>query len=458
MRMKIDMRPTFPLLFNDGELQIVRDYKLKYDTISNILDSNPEVLDAVHEDLKDFGSAEGRDTTFSSEHLLRALLVKWNEGLSFRDTVVRLADSTVLRNFTRLNSGEVMNYSLLNTAFKTIRLETWETINAILEQWAKGEKKINGTRLRLDSTVCESNIHYPTDASLLWDSYRVASRMIERIREQESIRGGGCRFHVDKIKKLYTFIATHCSKKNKSTKREVRKSTGILLHRVEAVVETAKSVVEHGKKDACGIKAMALINELESSLPDMGKVIAQARRAYNGETVPACERIFSIFEPHTELLMRGKQHKPVEFGHVVQIGQTEEKFISFYSVEQKSRHDSEMVEPVLQNHKETFGAYPSEFSADKNYYKGMEDIKEWEEEIDIFSICKKGGRTPEEIAREHGALFKLAQKFRAGCEGSISVLKRVFGLRRCLNRGFKSFAASVGCLVSCHNLFLLSKL
>ena len=458
MRTKIDICPTFPPLFDDGDLQIVREYKLKYDTISDILDANPEVLDAVHEDLKDFGSAEGRETTYSSEHLLRALLVKWNEGLSFRDTVVRIADSTVLRNFTRLNSGKVMNYSILDTAFKTIRPQTWDTINGHLEQWASAEKKISGTRLRLDSTVCESNIHYPTDASLLWDCYRTASRMIQQVRDQESILAGWHRFHVGKIKKLYTFIATHCSKKNKSTKRKVRKSTGILLQRVEAIVETAKSVVEHGRKAACGIEAMALIIELQSSLPDMVKVVTQARRAYNGESVPARERIFSIFEPHTELLMRGKQHKPVEFGHLVQIGQTEEKFISFYSVEQKSRHDSEMVEPVLEDHKESFGAYPSEFSADKNYYKSMEEIEEWEEDIDIFAVCKKGKRSSEEIAREHDELFKLAQKFRAGCEGSISVLKRVFGLRRCLNRGFKSFAASVGCLVFCHNLILLSKL
>lgn len=458
MRKKIDICPTFPPLFDDGELQIVCDYKQKYDTISEILDSNHKILDAVHQDLKDLGSDDGRGSTYSSEHLLRALLVKWTEGLGFRDTVVRIADSTIFRNFTRLNSGKVMNYSLLDTAFKIIRPETWDKINALLEQSAREEKKITGTRLRLDSTVCESNIHYPTDASLLWDCYRVASRKIERIRELDRLLGGEYRFHINKIKKLYTFIATHCTKKNKSTKREVKKCTGILLQRVEVVVETAKAVVEHGKKVSCGLMTKALINELESSLPDMGKVVAQARRAFNGETVPARERIFSIFETHTELLMRGKQHKPVEFGHLVQIGQTEEKFISFYAVEQKSRHDSEMVDPVLQDHKKSFGAYPSEFSADKNYYKSMDETKEWEEEIDIFSICKKGGRTPEEIAREHGALFKLAQKFRAGCEGSISVLKRVFGLRRCLNRGFKSFSASVGCLVFCHNLVLVSKL
>jgi IS5 family transposase len=201
-----------------------------------------------------------------------------------------------------------------------------------------------------------------------------------------------------------------------------------------------------------------MADELKTRLPAMERVVAQSRRAFSGETVPARERIFSIFEDHAELLMRGKEHKPVEFGHLVQIGQTGQKFISFYAVEQRSRHDNVMGDVALEDHKASFGEYPNRFAADKNYYVSMEHIDEWEEEIDIFSVGKKGNRTAEEIAREHGMLFKLAQKFRAGCEGSISVLKRVFGLRRCLNRGFNSFASAIGCLVFSHNLVLLSKL
>ena len=456
--MKIDKDPTFPLLLDDGELKIVNDYRCKYDSISDILDLNPSVLDAVHEDLKNWGTFGGRDSTYSSEQLLRALLVKWMEGLSFRDTIVRIADSTILRNFTRINSGEVMNFTVLDTAFKKISPSTWDKINTLLEQWAKKENKITGKALRLDGTVCETTIHYPTDAHLLWDCYRVAARIMQQIGKEDHTLILGHRFHTSKIKRLYTFIATHGTKKNKSTKRKLEKTRRILLQRVEAVVDTAQQVVDYGKKAVCGVMTMVRSMVLESYLADMRHVIAQSRRAFNGETVPASERIFSIFEPHTELLMRGKEHKPYEFGHLVQIGQTAEKFISFYAVDPLSSHDSEMVDPVLEDHKASFGSYPEKFATDKNYYKSMEHIAKWEKKIDTFSMCKKGNRTPEETAREHGELFKLAQKFRAGCEGSISVLKRVFGLRRCLNRGFNSFASSVGCLVFCHNLVVLSRL
>jgi IS5 family transposase len=456
--MKIDQDPTFPLLLDDGELKIVSDYRQQYDSIGTLLDMNPALLDAIHKDLREWGSYGGRDSTYSTEHLFRGILVKWIEGFSFRETIVRIADSTILRNFTRINSGKVMNFTVLDSAFKHISFSTWNKINTVLEQWAKKEKKITGNALRLDSTVCESTIHYPTDAHLLWDCYRLAARIMQQIGKEDHTLILGHRFHSLKMKQLYTFIATHGTKKKKATLRKIEKTKQLLLQRVDAIVAIAQNVVDYGKKNACGIMAMARLAQLENYLTDMRHVVAQSRRAFNGETVPASERIFSIFEPHTELLMRGKEHKPFEFGHLVQIGQTDEKFISFYAVEPVSRHDSEMVDPALEDHKASFGAYPIKFATDKNYYKSMDHIAKWEEKIDIFSMGKKGKRTPEEIVREHGTLFKLAQKFRAGCEGSISVLKRVFGLRRCLNRGFNSFAASVGCLVFCHNLVVLSRL
>jgi len=143
---------------------------------------------------------------------------------------------------------------------------------------------------------------------------------------------------------------------------------------------------------------------------------------------------------------------------MVTIGQTAEKFISYYRVDEKSLHDIPLGDDALKNHKRQFGAYPKEFAADKNYYGGPEHLSKWEEKISVYSVGKKGNRTEEETKREHGAMFRLLQKFRAGCEGTISALKRVFGLYRCLYRGFKSFASSIGSIVFCHNMVVLSRL
>jgi IS5 family transposase len=439
-------------------LKIIQEYHRKYDGIDRLLDKNPAILDAFHDDLKRFGCSGGRESKFSSEQMLRMAIVRCVELEPLRKTVIRVNESDSLRNFTRIGMGEVPNFTFLGDALKCIKPETWFRINEALFTYGKTKKKISGTSLRLDSTVSESNIHYPTDAHLLWDGYRVLSRLMTQIRESDRRLDCCNRFHVNKIKALFTFISTHCSKKNKSTVRKVNKKMRTLIERVEWINDVGLNLKKHAWEKGCGsIAAFALVEALERMLPLVIRVTSQSRRAWiNGETVPAAERIFSIFEEHTELLKRGKSRQPTEFGHLVTLGQTAEKFISYYAVEEHSRHDTAYKDEVLEDHKRKFGFYPDRFTADKNYHVSIEDTKEWEKEIAVYSVGKKGHRNEEEDEREHSKSFRAAQRFRAGCEGSISVLKRAFGLKRCLNRGFKSFAASVGCLVFCHNLVLMA--
>jgi IS5 family transposase len=421
------------------------------------LDNAPEILNAFHHDLEHVGSKSGRESKFSSEQMLRLAIVKWVELEPYRKAIIRVAESDFLRNFCRIGLGEVPNFTFFCDALKYIRPETWKSINDRLLNHALENDRISGTSLRLDSTVCESNIHYPTDVHLLWDGYRVLARLMTQAREADRRLDLGNRFHIRKAKALFTFISTHGGKKNKSTKRKVDRKTRTLLERVEWIVEVVRRLEKHAWEQGCNLEAYVIIKELECMLPKVAHVALQSRRAWvNGETVPASERIFSIFEDHTELLMRGKARKPIEFGHLVTLGQTQEKFISYYSVEERSRHDSSYKDEVLANHKKQFESYPDCFTADKNYHVNMEDTRKWEKEIDLYAVGKKGRRSIDEEHREHTGGFRLAQRFRAGCEGSISVLKRAFGLKRVLNRGFKSFAAAIGCLVFCHNLVLLA--
>ena len=104
----------------------------------------------------------------------RMMVIKTIEGLSYRDVIIRVTDSDFLRNFSRINSGTMMNFAALDMAAKCVLPVTWEKINQILSGYARRGKKISGKKLRLDSTVCESNIHYPADASLCWDGFRVS--------------------------------------------------------------------------------------------------------------------------------------------------------------------------------------------------------------------------------------------------------------------------------------------
>jgi IS5 family transposase len=455
MRTKIHIQPCFPSFSRVPK--IVVDFQKRYERISQLLDETPGILDAVHGDLCRPCSTTGRQSTFSSEQFLRMIVIKVIEGLSLRSVIIRVSDSDFLRNFARIFSGEMMGFSELDLAMKSITPETWEKVNALLLRYAKKKGKLSGKRLRVDSTVCETNIHYPTDASLLWDSFRVGARLMQQIVAAEPVLSMGNRFHDKKVKRLYAFVSTHSGRKRSA--RAVRRNMKKLIEQVDWICEIARQFIHNAdERGTASFEAIGLLHQLREKLPLMEQVAACARRVSNGETVPASDRIFSIFEPHTELLKRGKARKPVEFGHMVTIAQTAEKFISFYCVEEESSHDIKVGDRALHNHKEIFGAYPEAFAADKNYYGGEEHLEKWEKRIPTYAVGKKGRRDDAETEREHSVLFRLLQKFRAGCEGSISVLKRVFGLYRCLFHGFKSFASSIGSTVFCHNLVVLSRL
>lgn len=459
MRKIVQSAPCFFLNLTSDQ-KIISQYRDKYNSIDRQLDKNPAILNMFHKDLRRFGSSSGRGAHYSSEQVLRMCIVMFIEQLSLRDTIIRVAESDFLRNFTRIGMGKVMSFALLCDAFKVVKESTWKKINDTLLTQAYQEKKISGERLRIDSTVCETNIHYPTDTSLLWDVYRVISRLIQQCNELEPRWNMGNRFHIKKIKRLYTYISTHANKQNKSTKRNVKNYCRTLVQRVDSICTTGAVYSAHARKTpTLDFGADGLLTELEQYVELGKKVVVQSSRSIIcEEKVPASERIFSIFEEHTELFKRGKSRKPYEFGHLVTLGQTAEKVISFYNVASKSQHDTALKDIALESHGKSFGQYPREFTADKNYYTSMQDITEWEKNIDCVAIGKKGRRNQVEYEREHSDVFMNLQKFRAGIEGTISVLKRAFGLRRCRFKGFKGFAAAVGCLVFCHNLVLLARL
>ena len=457
MLMKVQMKPCF--LFNvSKEQSVVVNYREKYNQIDMLLQNNPGILNAFHDDIKDYGSDDGRESHYSSEQILRMIIIQILEAHDYRSLVIRVSESDFLRNFARIGMGKVMSFGLINGAAKRIGATTWKKINRSLFNYAKEAKAVTGEAVRVDSTVTESNIHYPTDSFLLWDCYRTLCRLLHKVASEDRLLECGIRVHLKKIKQLHTFISTNCGRQSKSSKRAVKKAMKTLIERTEALAnKVAAFVISAEKSGRQNIVTGALCDEIRRLLPLVKKVTDQSiRSSINGETVPAKERIFSIFEEHTELLKRGKAQKPCEFGHLVTLAQTAEKFITYYSIEERSRHDTVHKDLVLKDHKERFGKYPDIFAADKNYYTDMEDVAYWEERVDTFAVGKKGKRDALETEREHSESFRSAQRFRAGCEGSISVLKRAFGLKRCLSRGFKSFASSIGCLVFCHNLVNLA--
>jgi IS5 family transposase len=204
--------------------------------------------------------------------------------------------------------------------------------------------------------------------------------------------------------------------------------------------------------------AQALIEELAHYLQMGARVMDQARRrVLLGEAVPNDEKIFSVFEPHTELLKRGKADKPIEFGHMIQIQQVEGKFITDYEAFEKKPVEHQLLEPALESHKKLFGVYPDEVAADKGYWESKVALEKLLQKVSVVAIGKKGKRTEQETERESDPAFRHAQRFRAGVEGTISFLKRVLGLLRCFNKGWEHFTATIGATVFSHNLLILAR-
>jgi IS5 family transposase len=202
-----------------------------------------------------------------------------------------------------------------------------------------------------------------------------------------------------------------------------------------------------------------LLGELDHFASLTSQVIDHTRRrVFKGEKVPHTEKVLSLFEPHTEVLLRGKVGKSIEFGHMILLHQVENKFISDYRVFRKRPSDESMVDSLLRRHEKQFHAYPENFAADKGFYKSMDKLRVLETVIRNVSIAKKGSRTEAETAREHDPVFRQLQRFRAGIEGSISFLKRCFRMSRCLYRSFKTYCSSVGSRIFAHNLVILTRL
>lgn len=436
---------------DDRLLKTVREYREKYKGISRVLDDHPEILELAHEDLKRLssGGRKGREGDFTSETILRALVVHAIEGLSLRETVVRIAESDFLQDFLRTRKRAVMDFTFLDKCFQAVRPATWKRLNAALAQAAVKSGAIGVSTIRSDTTAVETNIHWPTDASLLWDTWRVAARLL---RQGRAIAAETCphRFHDGKTKRLYLFITRYAKSKNARRQRKVRATFRKLIARVEWIVEAARWFCDWAPL-ANNLELTAIADELRRFLPAMKRVVRQAQRAQlDKEKVPAAERVFSIFEPHTELLMRGRAQKPVEFGHMVLLCQSPENFITDYEAYRRRRADCRLTEDVIERHEELFGQTPEVLAADMGFCPDAEKYKELQGRVGTLAI-------PRRMRDLADAVMSMWRSFRAGIEGTISGLKRAFRLARCHYRGFKRFAAALGLGVFCHNLVVLAK-
>jgi IS5 family transposase len=458
--------------FSGSHLTITNEYYAKYRAISSVLDNSPEIVDLVHKDLsqqldrvnskRDEG---GRRHQFSSDNVLRILLCQVIEGESLRGIVVRIDDSHFLRRFAGIDNAPMMDFTTLCKLRNAIRPKTWHAVNRRLAETALVTELIEGARLRVDTTAVETNIHWPTDSSLLWDVYRVLARLIVKLRGIDPELVGPRRLQTRQAKRLQQRIARRAAQKGHDRDR-LQPRYSELIRLVEALMgwtSELRVAIERGECARPGdalelVKLEAIGSQMDRYVSLGRRVVDQARRRVRqGESVPNAEKLFSIFEEHTELLKRGKAGKEFEFGHMIQIEQVDGKFITGYEVYDSKPIEYKQLDAVLTRHVELFGEHPEELAADKGYYESTDALADLRTKVRTVGIAKKGRRTEEETVIEHDPLFRHAQRFRAGIEGTISFLKRILRLGRCFNKGWKHFVATVAQTVFAHNLLILAR-
>lgn len=446
-----------------GTQKLTKDWYALYSGIHDILDKNPVVTDLTHSDLTCGQARLKRNIEgVASESILRLAIVQQIEKLSFRETIVRVDDSQMLRFFCRFYDDPVLSHSKYATLVNMIQPGTWEKINEVIVKFARDKKGFKGRKLRIDTTAVESNIHYPTDSSLLLDCVEVFSRLVGRARRMDESLTGKWRARLKNARKLAQKIARGGKSLHKATRKSWYAKLIAATERAKDKAVEVKSRIDAGKgrfssnEEWWALQSLSL--EIAHYLPLVEKCISQAReRVLNEVTVSNDKKLFSLFEPHTELLIRGKAGKDIEFGHMVELRQIEKGLITGYKVHAKRPSEPPLVEQAVARHVAIFGSKPKCVAGDKGFYSKEVVARVEADGVEEVCIPKKGRRNEAEDEQEKSFWFKAGQAFRAGIEGTVSVLKRAFGLHRCLREGFEHFTSWVATGILAHNLVLLAR-
>ena len=422
--------------------------------MDTILDENPDILDAVHEDLTHSTDKCGRKG-LSAERVLRAAVLKQYKGYSYRELRKRINDGVSLRWFTRFNSDRVPHYTSLQKAIKSIRVQTWERINDYLMQFAKDRKLENGRSMRADTTVAESNIAYPVDARLLNDSVRVLTRLMQRAVELVP----GLNFAFSKRtrrakKRCYQIVMAKGPKAE-----QVRKKHYKDLIKVAHEVFDMANVCCKKLKGSPHLEALALHEQLDHFLTLAAVAIEQSeRRVLEGEKVPVDEKIVSIFEEHTDIIKRGKSQCPTEFGHKILVVSGKSGLFTQFDTLRGNPSDDSLVPDILTKHEQQYQQAPWHFAGDRRFFSTANEELAYEAGVKKISICKPGYRSNERQEHEKQPWFKRLQRFRSGIEGLISGLMRGYGLKRCVWKGWEAFQSYVGLSIVTFNLQKIARL
>lgn len=425
--------------------------------MSVVLDELPEAIELVHKDLirregkEDVDVTKGRNG-MTAEQVLRALIVKQTTQCSYDQLSFHLADSNTYRRFCRIGiDQDAPQKSTLQKNIKKIQPKTWETINRMLVVAASEKKIEKGVQVRTDCTVVESNIHAPTDATLLYDSVRVLVRLM---RESKNFFGFDFTSHERSAKRQALAVRNAKSfDKRIPHYRILVKATKKTVHIAESIASKVKRLKLNQQAD--DERRQRLGAELQDYIGLAKDVIAQTeRRVIRKESVPAQEKVVSIFEPHTDIIV--KDRRDTHYGHKICLTTGKSGIVTDVVVEDGNPADSTLAVRMIERQRELYGKVPRQASFDGGFATRDNLVNIKKLGVEDVAFAKRRGIEITEMTKSMWVYRKL-RNFRAGVEGGISFLKRAFGLDRCTWSGLDSFKSYVYSSVLACNLLMIAR-
>lgn len=405
-----------------------------------------------------FPSKRGRQT-IPMETYLRLMYLKMRYQLGYETLVAEVTDSVGWRRFCRISlSGRVPEASTLIKLTNGPCQGLAQEVHDALIQKLTDRKILRGRKVRVDTTVVEADIHYPTDAQLLADGVRVVTRTVVQLQRLGAEIGGKFRNAGRSVKKRLLSLGKGLKQDDGAKKQATRSSvTTEILAITERMVRRARRAQEQvaawvqKQGESVPRQVTRRLTELVTWLERTDRVITQTKQVLGGD-VHIKDRLISLFDPDARPIKKGNLRRPTEFGYKVCVTDEDRGFVTDYEVTSGNPADTTVLVPAIERHMQRVGTVPKEVATDRGMARPTNETALQKLGVEHCSLPKTGPKTPAEQTKERSHCFRRLQRFRAGGEGRISLLKRKYGWRRSRLRGLDRVKTWVGWGAIAHNL------
>jgi transposase, IS5 family len=446
-------RSLFEVLLPDGH-KLWPDWLRKIDALLED-DAVIEVVAQALEKRWPQSRRRGRLGT-PAEVVIRLLILKHLFDWSYDDMEREVRANLVYRMFTRIDAGDVPDAKTILKIARALGPEIIQQLHRQVVEVAKRAGVTHGRRFRVDTTVVETNVHYPTDSTLLQDGVRVLTRIMQRASTALGDPAGRIRNRLRSVTRRVLIIGYEA--RSPKTRNAMVKSYRKLMATTRAVLRgTATMVRRLGQRvRTASLLAQPMLRRAQDRLRDLQplvqRVVNQTRARVLGGDTHVPDKVLSLFERHTVTIRKGKIAKPNEFGNLVTIQEAEHQIVTAFEVHAGRPADVTLWTSALDQHQAIFGRAPDLAAGDRGFSSARNEQAAIDRGVRRVVLPRSGPKSPARRAYEHQRWFRRGQRWRVGCEGRISVLKRRHGLRRCRYHGVDGMHRWVGFGVIADNL------